>query len=285
MQIGRFPDGVQGEVFLDAAKQNSALDALAADAAILISLLLQHGATPAEIGHTLRRAPDGTAASLIGAVVDRLVEEGATAAANHPLADSGSSPILGVDPGIAGGLAFLFPTGALEVGDIPVVAGEVDVDTLVRQVRAFSPALAVIERANAMPKQGVSSTFKYGVAYGALRTVVALCNIPYHLVTPAKWKSHFRLGADKEQSRALVSGAAPRVLDRQLNLAALPLQRPSRLLSDAAQTTYRPTVGTRLSRMAVASSPDGATRPWRSAGRSSTCSACMSRRRSRPIAG
>jgi len=45
MQIGRFPDGVQGEVFLDAAKQNSALDALAADAAILISLLLQHGAT------------------------------------------------------------------------------------------------------------------------------------------------------------------------------------------------------------------------------------------------
>jgi hypothetical protein len=28
-------------------------------------------------GHALRRAPDGTAASLIGAVVDRLVEEGA----------------------------------------------------------------------------------------------------------------------------------------------------------------------------------------------------------------
>ena len=79
MQIGCFPDGALGEVFLDAAKQNSALDALAADAAILISLLLQRGATPAEIGHALRRAPDGTAASLIGAVVDRLVEEGALA--------------------------------------------------------------------------------------------------------------------------------------------------------------------------------------------------------------
>jgi hypothetical protein len=32
--------------------------------------------------------------------------------------------IPGVDPGITGGLAFLFPTGALEVGDIPVVAGD-----------------------------------------------------------------------------------------------------------------------------------------------------------------
>jgi hypothetical protein len=33
MQIRCFPDGALGEVFLDAAKQNSALDAFAADAA------------------------------------------------------------------------------------------------------------------------------------------------------------------------------------------------------------------------------------------------------------
>jgi len=72
MQIGCFPDGALGEIFLDAQKQNSALDAVAADAAILISLLLQHGATPAEIGHALRHTPDGTAASLIGAVVDHI---------------------------------------------------------------------------------------------------------------------------------------------------------------------------------------------------------------------
>src|SRR5262249_34906262 len=52
-------------------------------------------------------------------------------------------------------------------------------------------------------KQGVASTFKYGVAYGALRTVVALCNIPYRLITPGKWKAHFHLDADKENSRVL----------------------------------------------------------------------------------
>ena len=120
----------------------------------------------------------------------------------HPLADSGSSPILGVDPGITGGLAFLFANGVV-AEDIPTAGGEVDVDTLVRRVREMQPALAIIERANAMPKQGVSSTFKYGVAYGALRTVVALCNIPYRLVTPGKWKAHFHLDADKEKSRAL----------------------------------------------------------------------------------
>ena len=52
---------------LAALKQNSALDAFAADAAILISLLLQYGASPAEIGHALRRAPSGEPATLIGA--------------------------------------------------------------------------------------------------------------------------------------------------------------------------------------------------------------------------
>jgi hypothetical protein len=73
--VGCFANGSPGELFLDATKQNSGLDALAADAAILIPLLLQHGATPAEIGHTLRRSPNGVAASLIGAAVDRLAAE------------------------------------------------------------------------------------------------------------------------------------------------------------------------------------------------------------------
>ena len=52
--------------------QNSTLDPLAADAAALLSLLLQHGALAAEIGHALRRFPNGASASLIGAVVDEL---------------------------------------------------------------------------------------------------------------------------------------------------------------------------------------------------------------------
>jgi hypothetical protein len=72
MHVGYFPDGAVGEVFLDATKQNSTLDAFAADAAILLSLLLQYGTTPAEVGHALRRSPNGAPASLIGAVVDEL---------------------------------------------------------------------------------------------------------------------------------------------------------------------------------------------------------------------
>ena len=78
-QVGHFPEGIGiAELFLDAAKPDSTLDAFAADAAILISLLLQHGASVAEIGHALRRCPNGEPASLIGAVIDQLKQvEGA----------------------------------------------------------------------------------------------------------------------------------------------------------------------------------------------------------------
>jgi ribonucleoside-diphosphate reductase alpha chain len=79
LQIGRYADGALGEVFVDMHKGGSTLDAFAADVAILISLLLQYGASPAEIGHALRRAPNGDPASLIGAVTDRLRAVEATA--------------------------------------------------------------------------------------------------------------------------------------------------------------------------------------------------------------
>ena len=113
--------------------------------------------------------------------------------------------ILGIDPGITGGIAFYFPgnPSMIAAEDIPVAGGEVDVDLLAARLRHMTPAHAFIERASAMPKQGVSSTFKFGAAYGALRAVVAACQIPTTLVTPAVWKKHYRLSADKEQARAM----------------------------------------------------------------------------------
>src|SRR4051812_27369022 len=76
LQTGYFENGTLGEIFIDAEKQNTAVDAVASDAAILISLLLQRGSCPAEIGHALRRDPRGAPASLIGAAVDALKQIG-----------------------------------------------------------------------------------------------------------------------------------------------------------------------------------------------------------------
>lgn len=65
-------DGVACEVFVNARKVDSALDAVAGDIAILMSLLMQHGMSAAGIGHALRRNPNGTRVTIAGALADRV---------------------------------------------------------------------------------------------------------------------------------------------------------------------------------------------------------------------
>jgi hypothetical protein len=113
--------------------------------------------------------------------------------------------ILGIDPGISGAIAFYFPGIPSRVcaEDVPVAGGEVSAAGLTDRIRKMRPDVAIIERVNAMPGQGVASTFKFGAAYGTVCGVLAALEIPCHRVSPAVWKKHFRLVADKEAARAL----------------------------------------------------------------------------------
>lgn len=111
--------------------------------------------------------------------------------------------ILGIDPGISGAWALLADDGAMTAGDLPTVAGGIDVPTFARLVRAATPARAIVEDVHSMPKQGVASTFKFGCAHGAVLGALLALGIPVEMVAPGRWKRSFRLGADKEASRAL----------------------------------------------------------------------------------
>jgi crossover junction endodeoxyribonuclease RuvC len=119
--------------------------------------------------------------------------------------------ILGCDPGIAGGLALVLVSDntvprLIDARDIPVVGlkakERVDVLELQAWIQTQQPDLAVIERAQALPKQGASSGFKYGRAVGAIEATITLCGIPLTIVEPAMWKKfHGLRGGEKERSR------------------------------------------------------------------------------------
>ena len=47
----------------------------------------------------------------------------------------------------------------------------------------------VVENVHAMPKQGVSSTFKFGMGVGIIHGVAGALRLPLTLVTPTQWKS------------------------------------------------------------------------------------------------
>ena len=119
--------------------------------------------------------------------------------------------VLGVDPGVSGGLAIVEITdGAvpvlIECVDIPVVGTgakeRVDVAAIRNFIDQHKPFRALIERAQAMPKQGASSGFKYGRVVGAIEAAITLCSIPVEIVEPPAWKRFWKLpGKDKESAR------------------------------------------------------------------------------------
>ena len=119
--------------------------------------------------------------------------------------------VLGVDPGIRGGLAVIeindgMAPRLVDAIDIPVIGvgakERVDVLAIRTWILAHQPQHAAIERAQAMPKQGASSGFKYGRATGAIEAVLACCEIPMTIVEPSVWKKfHHLRGGDKEGAR------------------------------------------------------------------------------------
>src|SRR5262249_61316610 len=134
--------------------------------------------------------------------------------------------ILGVDPGIHGGLAIVeINDGAtprlVEATDTPTAGigakERVDVLGLCTWIQNHQPDQAVIERGQAMPRQGASSGF--GRACGSLEATILCCQIPLTIIEPAVWKRAYHLrGGGKESARQLAplrrSAAASSVAPR-----------------------------------------------------------------------
>lgn len=67
-----------------------------------------------------------------------------------------------------------------------------------------------MERVGAMPGNGVSSMFAFGMAAGIVQGVLGALMIPMTLITPAQWKVALRVPADKGGARARASQLIPK---------------------------------------------------------------------------
>lgn len=113
--------------------------------------------------------------------------------------------IIGVDPGASGAIAALdADTGALLwVEDMPAHEGIVSAPLSADLIVGQAIAVAWVENVHSMPKQGVSSSFKFGRAFGVIVGVLGGARVPVEYVTPAVWKKQARLSKDKSASRRL----------------------------------------------------------------------------------
>ena len=93
---------------------------------------------------------------------------------------------IGVDPGVSGAVACISETGYVQT--IRWTETWHDIVEWMHDVTDLQTCHALIEHVNAMPKQGVSSTFKFGQQFGAAEMLLTACEVPYYLVRPAKWQ-------------------------------------------------------------------------------------------------
>jgi len=114
--------------------------------------------------------------------------------------------VIGIDVGFKGAIALL---GSKVDGVVmmPVAKGEkiyLDLPMIVGRLEMYQPDLVVIEKVSAMPKQGVTSVFRFGEQFGMIQGICSALNLPYILVRPQEWKKKILVGYPKGDKSASI---------------------------------------------------------------------------------
>ena len=130
--------------------------------------------------------------------------------------------IIGIDPGITGGISILENKKVIEVYDTPTmidgkknkrqVNGAQITNIIKEKLNNDKEVVVVVEHVNAMPGQGVTSMFNFGQSLGGIKGICAAMQLPIFFDRPAKWKKHFGLiNTQKDASRTKAIEMFPKI--------------------------------------------------------------------------
>jgi crossover junction endodeoxyribonuclease RuvC len=113
---------------------------------------------------------------------------------------------IGIDPGLNGAVAAIdegFNVLALE--DTPTVRAKGKIlynitamCALLRRLALLGDPFVVLEQAQGMPGQGVSSTFSTGYGFGIWSGILGALELPYRSVRPSAWTREVLAGSPGE---------------------------------------------------------------------------------------
>ena len=122
--------------------------------------------------------------------------------------------ICGIDPGLSGAWGMIDLHGKYwSCGDMHHDEdGILDTEKIwseMAQARDGQDVAVVLERVHSMPKQGLSSTFKFGMSFGGAISVAKRFNSGMVMVTPQVWKKSLKLSSDKLESLEMARNLFP----------------------------------------------------------------------------
>lgn len=112
---------------------------------------------------------------------------------------------IGIDPGCSGAIAAITGRGNLvDVTRFSEASVEGRIATIISEFidRLETDDICItIERVHSMPKQGVSTTFTFGRAYGEAIGAAVLRGCPVQFVTPQRWQRDLSLLSQKGEAK------------------------------------------------------------------------------------
>jgi hypothetical protein len=115
---------------------------------------------------------------------------------------------LGIDPGKTGAAAIIHAEGhdLTDWTDVSTAA-----EKLTEWKFQYSIEAAALERVGAMPKQGVTSTFNFGVNFGSWQGLLSALGISYFMPRPQEWKKGLIHKGDGQDPKAASLAVARRL--------------------------------------------------------------------------
>tara|TARA_Y100000768_G_scaffold373494_1_gene342187 strand:+ start:213 stop:701 length:489 start_codon:yes stop_codon:yes gene_type:complete len=132
--------------------------------------------------------------------------------------------IIGIDPGLSGGIAILDDLKVFDIFDMPIMSegkknknqlNSAQLVNIIKKHIVSGDTFVIVEQVGAMPGQGVTSMFNFGQTFGSIKGVCAALDLPIFYVRPTKWKKHFELiNSSKDASRTKVIEMYPSISSR-----------------------------------------------------------------------
>lgn len=97
--------------------------------------------------------------------------------------------VLGIDPGVTGGIALHGVDDPSRYSVMPMPEGNEEIAATIRRLsRRWDIVLACCEKSQSMPGNAAATMFTYGEHNGFLKCALFMLGIPVLLVTPQKWQ-------------------------------------------------------------------------------------------------
>lgn len=119
---------------------------------------------------------------------------------------------IGIDPGGNGAAVLLYENKEVDIFRFKDKT-YADIVECFEEWATGQELFAYLEKVHSMPKQGVSSTFKFGVHFGFLTGILITLRIPFEYVTPQKWQKF--LGCQSKGDKNVTKAMAQRLFPNE----------------------------------------------------------------------